>query len=178
MASARNSFSRIGVYERTHGDWSLSTNYTGTLPDTRYMDIDSAASTPILHLDPALANVQYLRYELTALAYHLKEQRLEAKEQRLGAGGSRLGRKQGLEAGASVVQANGSQPPASSLQPPSSQPPGFTALVIWLALSGFSLDGRSLGLGLLAGLGGGAGLALFYRALSVGTMSIVSPVVA
>jgi drug/metabolite transporter (DMT)-like permease len=59
-----------------------------------------------------------------------------------------------------------------------SQGAGFTALVIWLALSGFSLDGRSLGLGLLAGLGGGAGLALFYRALSVGTMSIVSPVVA
>ncbi|HMD34635.1 MAG TPA: hypothetical protein VKH42_06700, partial [Vicinamibacterales bacterium] len=71
LFSKWNSFSRIGVYERTHGDWSLSPAYTGPLPDTRYMDIDSAASTPILHLEPDLSNVQYLRYELTALAYHL-----------------------------------------------------------------------------------------------------------
>jgi len=70
-----NSFSRIGVYERTHGDWSLSPAYKGPLPDTRYMDIDSAASTPILGLAPDFSNVQYLKYELTALAYHLKESR-------------------------------------------------------------------------------------------------------
>jgi predicted membrane-bound spermidine synthase len=73
LFSKWNSFSRIGVYERTHGDWSLSYTYKGALPDTRYMDIDSAASTPILKLDPALATVQYLRYELTAFAYNLKE---------------------------------------------------------------------------------------------------------
>ena len=85
LFSKWNSFSRIGVYQRTHGDWSLSPAYTGTLPDTRFMDIDSAASTPILHLTPDLSNAQYLRYELTALAYHLKEQ------QGLGAQGSRLG---------------------------------------------------------------------------------------
>ncbi len=73
LFSKWNSFSRIGVYERTHGDWSLSYTYKGSLPDTRYMDIDSAASTPILHLDPDFAAVQYLRYELTAFAYQLKE---------------------------------------------------------------------------------------------------------
>ena len=67
-----NSFSRIGVYERPHGDWSLSPAYKGPLPETRYMDIDSAASTPILGLAPDLSNVQHLRYELTALAYQLK----------------------------------------------------------------------------------------------------------
>jgi hypothetical protein len=72
LFSKWNSFSRIGVYERTHGDWSLSPAYTGPLPDTRFMDIDSAASTPILHLNPDLSNAQYLRYELTAFAYHLK----------------------------------------------------------------------------------------------------------
>jgi hypothetical protein len=66
-----NSFSRIGVYERTHGDWSLSPAYKGPLPDTRFMDIDSAASTPILRLAPDLSNAEYLRYELTALAYHI-----------------------------------------------------------------------------------------------------------
>src|SRR5215471_17126841 len=67
-----NSFSRIGVYERTHDNWSLSPAFRGTLPDTRYMDIDAAASTPILNAAPDLSNVQYLKYELTAVAYRLK----------------------------------------------------------------------------------------------------------
>ena len=71
LFSKWNSFSRIGVYERTHGDWSLSYAYQGPLPDTRYMDIDSAASTPILGVKPDLSNAEYLRYELTALVYHL-----------------------------------------------------------------------------------------------------------
>src|SRR4051794_26259352 len=71
LFSKWNSFSRIGVYERTHGNWSLSYAYKGPLPDTRFMDIDSAASTPILHVAPDLSNAQYLRYELTALAYQL-----------------------------------------------------------------------------------------------------------
>jgi hypothetical protein len=74
LFSKWNSFSRIGVYERPHGDWSLSAAYTGPLPDTRFMDIDSAASTPIPRMRPDLADAEYLRYELTALAYHLKEQ--------------------------------------------------------------------------------------------------------
>ena len=75
LFSKWNSFSRIGVYQRTHGDWSLSYAYHGPLPDTRYMDIDSAASTPILGLAPDLSNAQYLRYELTALVYQLMERR-------------------------------------------------------------------------------------------------------
>jgi hypothetical protein len=97
-----NSFSRIGVYERPHGDWSLSAAYTGALPDTRYMDIDSAASTPILGLEHDLSNAGYLRYELTALAYYLKGPGL-------GAWGTGLG---------------------SSPQLPAPGPAGFTALVI------------------------------------------------
>jgi spermidine synthase len=75
LFSKWNSFSRIGVYERTHGDWSLSAAYKGPLPDTRFMDIDSAASTPILGLEPDLSDAEYLRYELTALPYHLMEDR-------------------------------------------------------------------------------------------------------
>ena len=78
LFSKWNSFSRIGVYERTHGDWSLSPAYTGPLPDTRFMDIDSAASTPILRLSPDLSNAEYLRYELTALAYHIAGARSSA----------------------------------------------------------------------------------------------------
>jgi drug/metabolite transporter (DMT)-like permease len=59
-----------------------------------------------------------------------------------------------------------------------SQAAGFVGLLVWLAASGLHVDGRAFAFGLLAGLGGGSGLALFYRALSVGTMSIVSPVAA
>src|SRR5262245_47196803 len=102
-----NSFSRIGVYERTHGDWSLSPNYRGPLPDTRYMDIDSAASTPILGLKPDLSNVQYLRYELTALAYQLK------------------GREAGLGTRDANVSGNGANPESQV-----ANSDGFSALVI------------------------------------------------
>jgi predicted membrane-bound spermidine synthase len=105
LFSKWNSFSRIGVYEREHGDWSLSPAYKGALPETRFMDIDSAASTPILHVRPDMSDADYLRYELTALAYHLKEQT---------AGGRR-------------EQPTRLQAPGSILQPPQS---GFTALVI------------------------------------------------
>ena len=50
-------------------------------------------------------------------------------------------------------------------------------LVVAIGVRG-DLDGRSFLLGLIAGVGGGVGLASFYRALSLGTMSIVSPLVA
>jgi hypothetical protein len=106
LFSKWNSFSRIGVYERPHGDWSLSEAYKGELPDTRFMDIDSAASTPIVSVKPDLSNAQYLRYELTALAYHLKER------------GSSL-----LVAGSSPRTGS----PATSNQLPAT---GFSALVI------------------------------------------------
>jgi drug/metabolite transporter (DMT)-like permease len=59
-----------------------------------------------------------------------------------------------------------------------SQAAGFVALFVWLAASGFDLDARAFALGALAGLGGGVGLAAFYKALAVGTMSIVSPLAA
>jgi drug/metabolite transporter (DMT)-like permease len=59
-----------------------------------------------------------------------------------------------------------------------SQSVGFTALLIVLAARGGDLDGRSAAIGLAAGIGGGTGLAAFYKALSIGTMSIVAPIVA
>ena len=58
-----------------------------------------------------------------------------------------------------------------------SQAAGFIALLAVIVVRG-NLGGRSFALGLLAGIGGGAGLAAFYRALALGTMSVVSPVVA
>ena len=59
-----------------------------------------------------------------------------------------------------------------------SQSAGFVGLLVVLGVAGGRVDGRSFWIGLLAGLGGGTGLAAFYKALSLGTMSIVSPVVA
>jgi drug/metabolite transporter (DMT)-like permease len=56
-----------------------------------------------------------------------------------------------------------------------SQSAGFVALLVALGINGGGLDGRSFWIGILSGLAGGAGLATFYKALSLGTMSIVSP---
>jgi len=58
-----------------------------------------------------------------------------------------------------------------------SQAAGFAVLVVAIAVRG-DVGSRSFALGVLAGFGGGAGLAAFYRALSLGTMSVVSPLVA
>ena len=68
-----NSFSRVAVYDRAHGDWSLSPTYHGPKPESLFMDIDSAASTPILKGTGRPEDAGYLRYELTALAYQLAE---------------------------------------------------------------------------------------------------------
>src|SRR5688500_1481649 len=71
LFSKWNSFSRVAVYDRAHGDWSLSPRYAGSRGDSLFMDIDSAASTPILK--GTAGRPDYLRYELSALAYHLVE---------------------------------------------------------------------------------------------------------
>jgi drug/metabolite transporter (DMT)-like permease len=59
-----------------------------------------------------------------------------------------------------------------------SQGAGFAVLLAWLAGSGGRLDDGAFALGLLAGVGGAIGLSAFYKALALGTMSIVSPVTA
>ena len=71
LFSKWNSFSRIGVYDQPYGAWSLSDTYTGPLPDTHLMDIDSAAGTQIIKFNGDLKTVSYLQYELTALGYRL-----------------------------------------------------------------------------------------------------------
>src|SRR5687767_41563 len=73
LFSKWNSFSRIGVYNRPHGEWSLSERYTGPRGETLYMDIDSAAATPILKGSGPGSETDYLRYELTTIGYHLVE---------------------------------------------------------------------------------------------------------
>ena len=89
LFSKWNSFSRIGVYDRAHGDWSLSPKFTGTPGESRFMDIDSAASTPILKGTGRPADAAYLRYELTAIAYQLVERPRGFTALVIGPGGGR-----------------------------------------------------------------------------------------
>jgi drug/metabolite transporter (DMT)-like permease len=58
-----------------------------------------------------------------------------------------------------------------------SQAAGFVALLVALGVRG-DLALHSFALGVIGGVGGGIGLAAFYKALSLGTMSVVSPVAA
>jgi hypothetical protein len=89
LFSKWNSFSRVAVYDREHGDWSLSPRFTGARGDSLFMDIDSAASTPILEGSGNPADAAYLRYELTALAYHLVERPAGFSALIIGPGGGR-----------------------------------------------------------------------------------------
>ncbi len=58
-----------------------------------------------------------------------------------------------------------------------SQAAGLLALLVAVGVRG-DVALRPFLLGLLAGVGGGVGLAAFYKALSLGTMSVVSPIAA
>ena len=57
-----------------------------------------------------------------------------------------------------------------------SQVAGFGALLAVWAIVGEAPNGHAIWLGALGGIGGGLGLACFYKALAIGKMSIVSPV--
>lgn len=89
LFSKWNSFSRVGVYDRGHHDWSLSPKFAGTRAPSLYMDIDSSASTPILKGTGNAADAAYLRYELTAIAYHLVERPEGFRALVIGPGGGR-----------------------------------------------------------------------------------------
>jgi uncharacterized membrane protein len=58
-----------------------------------------------------------------------------------------------------------------------SQGVGFVGLLVAFAVV-HEISWSSFGFGLAAGVGGASGLALFYWALSIGTMSIVAPIAA
>lgn len=55
---------------------------------------------------------------------------------------------------------------------------GLTMLVALAPLAGGDLTTQALAVGALAGVLGGAGVAIFYRGLAVGAMSVVAPVAA
>jgi drug/metabolite transporter (DMT)-like permease len=58
-----------------------------------------------------------------------------------------------------------------------SQAAGFVPLLVAIGVRG-DASGRSLAIGLLGGVGGAVGLSSFYKAMAIGTMSVVSPIVA
>jgi hypothetical protein len=89
LFSKWNSFSRVAVYDRPHGEWSLSPKFTGARPPSLFMDIDSAASTPILKGTGSIADASYLRYELTAIGYYLAERHGGFTSLVIGPGGGR-----------------------------------------------------------------------------------------
>jgi drug/metabolite transporter (DMT)-like permease len=59
-----------------------------------------------------------------------------------------------------------------------SQAAGLVPLLLLLVATGLHVDGRAFAIGLAAGACGAAGLATFYAAMSIGTISIVSPLAA
>jgi hypothetical protein len=73
LFSKWNSFSRVGVYDYPHADWSLSPKFKGKPGPSLFMDIDASASTPILGATGDMKDAAYLRHELTAIGYHLVE---------------------------------------------------------------------------------------------------------
>ena len=89
LFSKWNSFSRIAVYNRAFGAWSVSPTYKGAVGDSLFMDIDSAAATPILKDSGNPTDTDYLRYELTALGYHLAERPEGFRALVIGPGGGR-----------------------------------------------------------------------------------------
>ena len=89
LFSKWNSFSRVAVYDRPHGDWSLSPKFAGSRVASLFMDIDSAASTPILKVTGGVPDASYLRYELTAIGYHLAERNGGFNALVIGPGGGR-----------------------------------------------------------------------------------------
>ena len=84
LFSKWNSFSRVAVYDRTHGDWSLSPTYTGPRVDSLFMDIDSAASTPIVKRTRDAETANSMKHELTAIGYYLVEPSAQAAGRRSG----------------------------------------------------------------------------------------------
>ncbi|MBM4422419.1 MAG: hypothetical protein FJ030_03375 [Chloroflexi bacterium] len=73
-----NSFSRVTVYEpEVWGipfGWALSTRYEGGDPGHALLLIDALAGTPIQKWDGDLASVEFLKWDLTSIAYYLKQQ--------------------------------------------------------------------------------------------------------
>lgn len=84
-----NSFSRIAMKMRPHSDaflWSPSSEAPEVELDQGWLNIDGDAGTPIYHYTGDPAQMDFLRYDATALAYYIRHQGRAAV---IGIGGGR-----------------------------------------------------------------------------------------
>jgi hypothetical protein len=84
-----NSFSRVNVGPSDNGQpflWGGSPATPMTSIDYRYMDIDGLAGTPMYRFDGDLTKLSFLKYDITNLAYYLRNQGRAAV---IGVGGGR-----------------------------------------------------------------------------------------
>jgi spermidine synthase len=84
-----NSFSRIAMWMRPHSYaflWSASNVAPDVELDQGWLNIDGDAGTPIYHFSGDPAEVDFLRYDTTALAYYIRHQGRAAV---IGIGGGR-----------------------------------------------------------------------------------------
>lgn len=84
-----NSFSRIAMTMRPHSDaflWSPSSIAPDVQLDQGWLNIDGDAGTPIYHFSGDRAQLDFLRYDATALAYYIRHRGRAAV---IGIGGGR-----------------------------------------------------------------------------------------
>jgi spermidine synthase len=83
-----NSFSRVTVLDlkRTHYPPGLSATYQGKMPRKYMIQYDGSANTPIIEYSGNLEDVEYLKYTVASLAYHIRD---DADACIIGVGGGR-----------------------------------------------------------------------------------------
>jgi hypothetical protein len=81
LVTAWNSFSRIAVSKEASSpssprffSWGISQVYDGPRPILRGVNIDAMAGTPITKYSGKPEEIEYLRHDITSLAYYLTEQ--------------------------------------------------------------------------------------------------------
>lgn len=74
LFSKWNFYSRVGVSERPNfKGWRLSPNYEGPTPDHLMITHDNRAPAFIVNYDGDPEKVEYLKYDLTSLPFHIKD---------------------------------------------------------------------------------------------------------
>jgi hypothetical protein len=84
-----NSYSRVRAEKTVHQDaamWGQSPAMPRTLVDERWMTIDGDAGTAMYRFDGDMASVDFLKYDITSLAYRIRD---HGKAAIIGVGGGR-----------------------------------------------------------------------------------------
>lgn len=67
-----NALARVTVTERGTVNWATSEAYRGPKPETLWLKIDAEAGTPIVRFEGKLDAVRAIQYDVTAIAYTLR----------------------------------------------------------------------------------------------------------